>query len=55
MHGIILVARARIREDLAGVVTLMATSQAVVVAGGSSRTGKTLGRELALDIGDDGL
>ena len=45
-------ARDRIRESLTGVVTDLATSPAVVVAGG---TGGTRGIELALDIGDAGL
>ena len=50
--GIIFMARDRIRESLTGVVTDLATSPAVVVAGG---TGGTRGIELALDIGDAGL
>ena len=55
MRGIILVARARIRESLAGVVTAMATIPAVVVAGGGIITGMTPGRKLVLEIGYAGL
>ena len=46
------VARVWFRESLAGVVTAMATRPAVVVAVGAD---ETLGRELALEIGDAGL
>ena len=50
--GIILVDSAWIMAYIAGVVTALTTSPAVVVAG---VTGITRGRELALEIGDVGL
>ena len=55
MCGIILVARSRIKAYLAGVVTAVNTSPAVVVDDDGVRTGGTYGRELAIEIADAGL